>query len=79
MRNKGLFWSRPGRVTGARIETFAGGWLAASLVVAPVARPGRGLKHIDSQGQLLGQRVAPVARPGRGLKLFPASVQTRSR
>ena len=51
---------RPGRKAGARIETTAFGLTTELSDVAPVARPGRGLKHVVPAAQL-----RQISRPGR--------------
>ena len=61
--------SRPGRKAGARIETLLCSVNFRANFVAPVARPGRGLKLRYEIKPAEPRDVAPVARPGRGLKL----------
>src|SRR5256885_1922142 len=62
--------SRPGRKTGARIETIDARLTAQAIHVAPVARPGRGLKH-----RRRGHPTPPPSRPGRktGARIETAS------
>ena len=51
---------RPGRETGARIETVPQSIPTLRISVAPVARPGRGLKPDRKRCKSLG-----IGRPGR--------------
>ncbi len=60
---------RSARPSGrARIETDLSSPTVALLVVAPVLRDGRGLKHREAAAIDDDPGVAPVLRDGRGLK-----------